>query len=430
MPAMRFFLLIVPAAVASFVALLIAMLVGLGATAASAEETPSTSSAAAKDTVREEVGKPLQAAQELMKQKKFAEALAKIREAETVPNRTAYENYIIDRMRGSAAANNGDDELAATSFESVVASGRLPASEQLRVIQAIAGTYFKIKNYAKAASWSARYIKDGGIDPSMQDLLINSHYLSNDFAEAASELKTLIDADEKAGRAASEVHLQLLLTSYQKLGNSAGSSAVLEKLLNSYPKKEYWQLAISHLVHRPGFAERLELDLLRLQLALGELKRDSDFMAMGQLALEAGFPAEAKKVIDQGFAAGILGRGAEAERHKRLQNKVNRDAAEDLKTLGQGDADAEKAKGGDALLNTGYNYVLNGKFEQGLSMMEKGLRKGNLKHPEDAKLHLGIAYYLAGDRSKSVQVLRGVQGADGTSDLAHLWSVYIGGGKT
>ena len=427
---MRFSLAILPGAVGSTLALSLVLLFSLGGADANAQETPPASSAAAKDTVREEVGKPLQAAQDLMKQKKFAEALAKIHEAEAVPNRTAYENYIIDRMRGSAAANNGDDELAASSFESVVASGRLPATEQLRVIQAIAGTYFKIKNYSKAATWSARYLKDGGTDPSVQDLLINSYYLSNDFTAAASELKTLIDADEKAGRITSEVHLQLLLTCYQKLGNNPGSSAVLEKLLNSYPKKEYWQLAISHLVHRAGFAERLELDLLRLQLALGDLKRESDFMTMGQLALEAGFPAEAKKVIDQGFAAGILGKGAEAERHKRLQNKVIKDAAEDLKTLGQGDADAEKAKGGDALLNTGYNYVLNGKFEHGLSMMEKGLRKGSLKHPEDAKLHLGIAYYLAGDKSKSVQMLRAVQGTDGTADLAHLWAVYAGAGKT
>jgi len=426
---MRSTLFSVPGAFASSLALSLVLLFGLGAAGASAEETPPAPSTAAKETVREEVGKPLQAAQDLMKQKKYAEALAKIREAEAVPNRTSYENYIIDRMRGSAAANNGDDELAASSFESVVASGRLPAAEQLRVIQAIAGTYFKIKNYSKAASWSARYIKDGGTDPGVQDLLINSYYLNNDFGAAASELKMLVDSDEKAGRTTSEVHLQLLLTCYQKLGNSAGSGAVLEKLLNSYPKKEYWQLAISHLVHRAGFAERLELDLLRLQLALGDLKHESDFMTMGQLALEAGFPAEAKKVVDQGFAAGVLGKGAEAERHKRLQNKVNKDAAEDLKNLGQGDADAEKAKGGDALLNTGYNYVLNGKFDHGLSMMEKGLRKGALKHPEDAKLHLGIAYYLAGDKAKAVQMLRSVQGTDGAADLAHLWAVYVGGAK-
>jgi len=411
---------------ASLLSLFLLLHLAAGIGVARADDAPPAATTAPKDTVREEVGKPLQAAQELMKDKKFKEALAKIHEAEAIPNRTAYENFIIDRMRGSAAANNGDDELAATSFEAVVASGRLPAADQLKIIQAIAGTYFKLKNYTKAASWSARYLKDGGTDPSMQDLLINSYYLNNDFGAASTELKTLIDADDKAGRVSTELHLQLLLTCYQKLGNSAGSSAMLEKLLVSYPKKEYWQVAISHLVHRAGFAERLELDLLRLQLALGELKRESDFMEMGQLALEAGFPAEAKKVIDQGYAAGVLGKGPEAERHKRLQNKVNRDAAEDLKALGLGDTDAEKAKSGDGLLNTGYNYVLNGKFEKGLSMMEQGLRKGGLKHPEDAKMHLGIAYYLAGEKAKAAQVLRTVQGNDGTADLAHLWAVYAG----
>ncbi len=422
---MRFRVQSVRAAGALVVLLVLSL--GLGIQEVRAEDAPASGAGAPpKETVREEVGKPLQAAQDLMKEKKYKEALAKIHEAEAIPNRTPYENYIIDRMRGSAAANDGDDQLAATSFEAVVASGRVPAVEQLRIIQAIAGTYFKLKNYAKSASWAARYIKDGGTDPTVQDLLINSYYLNNEFSAAATELKALIEADEKAGRTTSEIHLQLLLTCYQKLGNAPGSSAMLEKLLVSYPKKEYWELAISHLVHRNGFPERLELDLLRLQLALGELKRESDFMEMGQLALEAGFPAEAKKVVDQGYAAGILGKGPEAERHKRLQIKVNHDAAEDLKTLGQADVEAEKAKSGDGLVNDGYNYVLNGKFDRGLSLMEQGLRKGGLKHPEDAKLLLGIAYNLAGEKAKAVQMLRTVQGNDGTADLAHLWAVYAG----
>lgn len=391
-----------------------------------ADEVPMPAAGAPKETVREEVGKPLQAAQELMKNKRFKEALTKIREAEAVPSRTAYENFIIDRMRASAAVGIGDDALAASSLESVVASGRMAPADQLRYVQAIAVAYYRLKNYGQSASWAARYFKDGGTDPSMRDVLIDSHYLNNDFGAASSELKTLIDDDEKAGRAPSEAHLQLLLSCYQKLGNAAGSSAVLEKLLMSYPKREYWQLAISQLVHRPGYVERLELDRLRLQMAIGDLTRESDFMAMGQLALEAGFPAEAKKVIDLGFSEGILGKGADVERQKRLQSLANQDAADDVKALGQGDAEAQMANSGDALLNTGFNYVLNGRYEHGLSLMEQGLRKGALKHPDDAKLHLGIAYHLAGEKSKAVQTLHSVQGSDGAADLAHLWAIFVG----
>ena len=424
---MRFTNSVARAARAPVASVFFALALGLGAGAARADDAAPAAKPA--DTVREEVGKPLQAAQGLMKDKKFKEALAKIKEAEAIPNRTPYENFIIDRMRGSAAANDGQDDVAAASFESVVNSGRLPPADQLKIEQAISGTYFKLKNYGKSAQWAARFMKEGGNDPSVLDLLINSYYLNNEFALALSELKTIIEADEKAGRPTTEVHLQLMLTCAQKVKDNAASASSLEKLLISYPKKDYWDLAISHLIHRTGFAERLELDLLRLRLELNDLKRESEFMEMGQLCLEAGFPTEAKKVVDKGYAAGILGKGPEAERHKRLQAKVLKDAADDAKALAAGDADAERAKGGDGMVNAGYNYVINGKADKGIPLMEAGLKKGGLKRPEDAKMHLGIAYFIAGERAKAAQILRTVQGSDGTADLAHLWAVYAAGPK-
>ena len=65
--------------------------------------------AQAQETLRPEIGKPLQAAQELLKEGKYKDALGKVREADAVSDRTPYENYILDRMRGSAAAGAGDD---------------------------------------------------------------------------------------------------------------------------------------------------------------------------------------------------------------------------------------------------------------------------------------------------------------------------------
>ena len=404
--------------------LVLAVPLGAGLVPARADDAPA---AAPKDTVRPEVGKPLQAAQALMKDHKFKDALAKIKEAEAVPARTPFENFTIDQLRGAAAANDGQDALAVSSYESVVSSGRMPPADQLRIIQAIAVTYYnKLKDYPNAAKWAARYIKEGGTDPTSQDLIINSYYLNGDYAQTVTELKTLMESDERAGRVTSEQHLQILLSCAVKQKDAAGQSGALEKLLIAYPKKEYWDQAISHLVHKASFAERLDLDLLRLRFALNDFKRDSDYMDMGQLALEAGYAVEAKKVIDQGFSAGMLGKGADAERQKRLQNLVNKEAATDQKSIGAGDVDAEKAKTGDGLVNAGFNYVLNGKFERGLSLMEQGLKKGGLRHAEDSKLHYGVALLMAGQKEHAVQVLRSVQGSDGTSDIAHLWAVHAG----
>src|SRR5262249_27092439 len=130
--------------------------------------------AVAQEAVRPEVGKPLQAAQEMMKAHKYKEALAKIREADAVPNRTPNENFLIERMRGSAAAQAGDNDTAIKSFESVIASGKLPKAEQLKMMEAVASMYYRNKDYAKAVAMVNRYQKEGGNDPGMRTILIQA----------------------------------------------------------------------------------------------------------------------------------------------------------------------------------------------------------------------------------------------------------------
>ena len=56
--------------------------------------------------------------------------------------------------------------------------------------------------------------------------------------------------------------------------------------------------------------------------------------------------------------------------------------------------------------------------------MEAGIKKGGLRRPEDAKLHLGLAYIQAGQKAKGIQMLKTVQGTDGVADLARLWIIF------
>jgi tetratricopeptide (TPR) repeat protein len=142
--------------------------------------------------------------------------------------------------------------------------------------------------------------------------------------------------------------------------------------------------------------------------------------------LQAGFPAEAKKIIDQGFASSALGTGTDAERQKRLRDLATKQASDDRKTLAQNETEAGNAKDGTALINVGYAYVTYGDFDKGLKLMEQGLQKGSVRRPDDATLHLGEAYLLAGQKAKAVQTFKTVQGNDGTADLARLWILHAG----
>ena len=400
------------------IALLICLGIGIHAAPAGAE-----------DTLRPEVGKPLQAAQELMKAQKYKEALAKVKEADAISGKTPYESFIIERMRGAAAAGAGETDTAVKALEATITSGRLPAAEQLKLMEAVAATAYRAKDYAKAQSWAQRYIREGGSSPQMRTLLAQTQYLAADYAGAAKELSAEIAASEAAGNAPAEDRLQLLANCYLKLNDKAGYVAMLEKLVTYHPKKEYWADLLSRIQRKPGFSPRLSLDVYRLMLATGNLKDKSDFMEMAQLALQAGLPAEAKRVVDEGYAKGALGAGEEADRHKRLRDMANKQAADDQKGLADAEKQANASKDGNALVALGYAYVGGHQFDKGITLLEQGIAKGNLKRPDDAKLHLGLAYLQSGNKAKAQHMLHSVQGTDGTADIARLWLLQGGRGS-
>ncbi|GGF08099.1 hypothetical protein GCM10011611_11900 [Aliidongia dinghuensis] len=379
-----------------------------------------------EDKLRPEVGKPLQKAQDFVKQHKFSEASAQLRDAEAAKNKTAYESFVIEQMRGAIAQASGDTAGASKSFQAQLASGRVTGAEQTKLVLAVASMSYQAKDYPTAITWFTRYFKEPGADPANRTFLIQSYYLSGDYANAGKAQAEQIAAEEKANAKPSEEQLQLLAACQTQTKDNAGFAATMEKLVVYYPKKDYWAQLIHGLQVKPGFSDRLTLDLDRLQLAVGTLAASAQYMDMAQIALQAGLTGEAKTIVDKGYTAGVLGTGTEAPRQQRLKDLVTRTIADDQQNMGKGDAEAAAAKDGNALFDIGAKYVSYGQFDKGIPAMEQGIRKDALKHPEDAKLHLGLAYLAAGQKAKAVQMLKTVGGTDGTADLARLWILQIG----
>lgn len=382
---------------------------------------------AQKDSLRPAVGKPLQEAQKLIQAKKFKEALKPIGVAEKVGSLTEYEAFVTAQMRGAALSGAGDATGAAAAFEKVLAAKRLPPEEQLRITEAVAGTYLQAKNYPKAIQWIQAYRAAGGTNPQMLNLLPQAYYLSGDYQKAAQTSASAVAAAEKAGSKPTEEQLKLLASSLTKVKDMNGYTQALEKLVKYYPTPAYWADVIQRTATRPGFSRNLDLDMYRLLHATGNLSQAKDYMEATQLAVQAGLPGEAKAILDEGFNKQILGVGdaSTTERQNRLKALVEKRYADDRKTIASTDADAAKAPSGDPLVKTGLAYVTYGDAAKGLPMMEQGIKKGQLKYPDQSRLHLGYAYYLAGDKAKAQQALKNVKGTDGSADFARLWSIVV-----
>ncbi|MBR8210860.1 tetratricopeptide repeat protein [Burkholderia cenocepacia] len=366
----------------------------------------------AADALRPDVAKPLAAAQELYRAHKYRDALGKIAQAAAVPNRTPYETYMVEATRGAAAMAAGDTGVAAQAYETVLSSGRLSGEDEQRTTAALAGIYFQQKNYPQAIRVAQRYLKAGGTDPEMRTLLTQSYYLSNDCSQVVSQLKASADAQVKTGHAPDEGQLQMLATCAQKSKDAGAYRSALAMLVAYHPSPAYWEEMVSAIRGSPGYLSSLDLDIYRLRRATGSLTTADAYMEMTQLALVAGTPAEGRQVIDQGFASGVLGKDAQADREKRLRALADKRA--------QSGADAADPV---APIDAGMNLVFAGHAAQGLAMMEQVIAKGGLEHPDVARLRLGEAYYVAGQKAQAVQVLRTVTGADGSGDLAKLWTV-------
>ena len=376
--------------------------------------------------LRPEVAKPLQQASELLKAGKAKEALAKVREADAAPNKTAAEQLTIDRMRGAAAQRAGDYATTIQAFEAVYASGKLSPAEQVQVAESLAYAYAQTNNVPKAQAWIAKAQQGGSSSPQLKQLLAWLQGQTGDYAAIARDAAAAVATAEQSGQRPSEADL-LRLADAQARGNLPGYNATLEKLLTYYPKKDYWAAVLGRLPRKPGFADRYALDVLRLKLASGTMSQTDDFMEMAQLALQAGYPAEAKKIVERGYASGALGSGAEADRHKRLRDLTDKQLAESSAGLAARAADAANAKDGNALVQVGTVYVSMGEVDKGLALIEQGIAKGGLKRPEDAKLRLGLAQqHSAKAKPKAVQTLKSVQGNDGSADIARLW-ILLGG---
>jgi hypothetical protein len=383
----------------------------------------------AQETMRAEVGKIVQQAGDLYKAKKFRDALAKLQETDRVGNKTVNETFTIERMRLSVASAAGDNDAVIRSGEIIVAANKLPSKDQLQLILVLANSYFKANNYAKAAKMYERYFSEGGTDSSARQYMIQAKSLGGDSAGALKETKAEIQAAEKAGRIPSQSTLETYAYAVQKSGDKAAYLATLEKLVMYYGKKEYWVNLLNSVERKPDFSSRLTMDLYRLKLAVGQLTKTSDFMEMAQIAIQDGNSAEALKIIDQGYKAGILGTGPEAARHGRLKDLASKRLAESKAARAALEADALKNNDGMALANLGFAYATGGEYDKGISLMEQGVKKDNLKHPDDANLHLGIAYLMAGKKAAGLKTLKSVQGKEGTADLARFWTIYANQAK-
>jgi Flp pilus assembly protein TadD len=293
--------------------------------------------------------------------------------------------------------------------------------------------YLQTKNVAKGMEYLQRWLKAHPGDTDMTAILGQLQYQSGQLKQAMSTFNGLVNSTEKAGQKPKEDWLKIMYRiSYQLNGNSAtldkSTLDVVEKLLLYYPNESYWAALLAGLKTQQN-SDAYSFQLDRLMLSVGTLKDPNEFIEMAQLANNFGYPGEALSVLQAGYAKGVIGVGAGKEREDRLKASITKLADSDKASLAALDKKARAADTGqdDAIL--GEAYMGYGQYAQAIEALERGIKKGGLKKPDQAQIALGISYLRSGQPDKARSAFKQVSTDAELGRIASLWSLHAAAAK-
>jgi hypothetical protein len=392
------------------------------AAAALLPATPASAAEQQKNSAK--LAKPLKEANDDIKAKKYADAIAKLKEAEGIAGKTPYDQHLINDMLAFAEIKTSNFGEAAKAMEAEIDDGFTAQSDVPQKVKALAEINYQLKNYDKAIDFGNRAVKGGFADEQIRAIVGQSYYLKGDWKGTLKFEEAHADTQIKAGETPKSETLQLILSACVKLNDSACETRALEHLVTYYPKPEYWYQLLYTMRQQTSGNDANTLQTYRLMSEVDVLKSADDYSEMAQLALEAGSPGEAQHALEKGLAKGVFTEQRAKERNQRLLESAKKAAAADQASLAKVEHDAEAAPTGTKNVGLGLAYLGYGQYDKAADALAKGLSKGGLSNETQARLLLGIAQLKAGHKEDAVKSFHSIKGDPALERLANLWILH------
>ena len=377
-----------------------------------------------KQTNSAKLAKPLKEAHDDLNAKKYADAIAKLREAEGMAGKTPFDQHLINDMLGFAYARTQNYAEAAKAWEAELDDGFIPQSEVPTRVRQLAEANYQIKNYDKAIEFGLRAIKGGFADEELRTLVGQAYYLKGDWKNTLHFEEGLVDEKIKNGQTPKNESLQLVLSACVKLNDSACETRALEKIVTYYPKPDYWYQLLFTMRQQTSGNEANLLQTYRLMSEVDVLRSPEDYSEMAQLALEQGSPGEAQHILEKGIAKGVFTDPRAKAKNQRLLESAKKAAATDQASLQRIEKEADAAPTGAKNVGLGLAYLGYGQYDKAAEALAKGIAKGGLRNESEARLLLGIAQLKAGHKEDATKSFHAVKGDPSLERLANLWSLH------
>jgi hypothetical protein len=336
---------------------------------------------------------------------KYADALAKAKTADAIQGKPAQLTAQIHQMIVAYAVQAKNYNEALAQLDKMIMSGEGNKTKNLSDALGIA---FQMGNQQRANGYISQL---GDNLNAQQRLFIAQAYVK------AKKYKEGLEMVAPLRSMPSENLLLFLQDTYNQMGDAANRRASLEALVASYPKPQYWHDLLQLARNERGLNDEQSLDILRLRLAVGDIKTEADYSEMAQLALVAEYPNEAKTVLDKATAAKMMS----GERAARLIKMTNDRVAANAAAFAE--LEKKAAANPNDRVKLGLVYWNYGKLKEAEDAIRTAM-KSKLTDPDGAKMALGHVLLSEGKRPEALQAFNSVARNSKQAGIARLWSIY------
>ncbi len=297
----------------------------------------------------------------------------------------------------------------------------IPLALEINTLYTVAQLYFLQENWLKGIDTLNTWMSVTDT-PSTNAyvLLANGYFQLKDYDKSLSNIQIAIDREESAGKVPKEQWYNLARFIHFDRDNFREALNVLELLIMYYPKKQYWVQA-SHLYGEEKDEAR-QLALLEATYEQNLLDRSQDIVLISQLYLQAEVPYPAARAMEKGLADDIV---EKESKNYELAGVAWRQAQEVTKSLPMLEAAASKSEKGELYARLGNVYLDVDKNKEAVEALKRGLDRGGVKRPDQARLALGMAYFNLGDFNAARRAFREARKDKRARSYADQWLKYI-----
>jgi tetratricopeptide (TPR) repeat protein len=393
----------------------------VAAAPATASKTPVAPSGTT--TVSKTIAREMRSAQQAAQSARWNDALDQLMAAKSKSPLTAFDEKAIYDWMGFVYVKTKNLQAAQSAYAAALATGQYHAEELIKIFRVLFHLAAANQQNAEAIAFGERIVKASAANDKDLLLMTQLHYAQKDCESAGIWSDQAIAASKQAGEAPKEVLLQIKLQCASDHADASAMKAALYDLVRLTNKAFYWNNLI-RLERQDERDDHNTLMIYRVMFDTHSMNADTDYIEMAQLLGDAGLAGEARVVLEKAMSSGVV-KDEHKERTLRLLNALSARADADLNGLQSLDAAATQSPAGQLDMRLGAVYFAADDYQDAATALSRGIRKGQLRQPDEAYISLGRTLTADNDSAGAKQAFAKLKSLPNLSPrVLKLWNLY------